>query len=178
MDDDAPAGVRDEEDVRDERLGDGVEDDLEHAEPEELRRGHLAQQPAEGDEHGRHTKVALEERGHVQGRAHELALDEPVPEVVVDDAPLQACVYVLGRRVRVVAVHGKQPSRVLLTKARHHEGVASGRVTVAMEKSHQVAKAEEHHDVDADPHAVKAGGRPPVRAGVRGLAAGIWDMYV
>lgn len=79
--------------VRDERLVDGVEHNLEHAEPEELRRGDLAQEPAKGDEHGRHAEVALEERGEVDGGAGQLALEEPVPEVVVDDAPLQACVW-------------------------------------------------------------------------------------
>lgn len=80
--------------IRDDGLRDGVEDDLEKAEPEELRRRDLAQEAPEGDEDGGHAEVALKQRGHVERGAHDLALENRVPEVVVDDAPLDACVCV------------------------------------------------------------------------------------
>lgn len=45
-----------------------------------------------------------------------------------------------------------------------------------VQERHQISKAEEHHDVHADPHAVEARGRPRVRAGVGDVAAGIWAV--
>lgn len=53
---------------------------------------------------------------------------------------------------------------------------ACTRARAPVQEGHEVPKAEEHHDVHADPHAVEARGRPRVRTGVRDLAAGVWAV--
>ena len=44
-----------------------------------------------------------------------------------------------------------------LTEAGHEEGVATGRVPVSMQESHQISKTEEHHGMHAEPGLVESG---------------------
>jgi hypothetical protein len=66
---------------------------------------------------------------------------------------------------------GRQGSR---TEAGDEEGIPAGRVAMSMHKSHEVSKAEKHHDVHTKPGLIE--GSSSVGGGGRGGRStfGIW----
>ena len=110
-------------------MGTHLEDEgLDDREDSELRRGSLSDHAAVADQDDRSTKVAIHQGSSIDGRS--------------------ATVWRKVRGEQDVDLHCKH---------RNDERESDGTHTILLQKSHQVAEANEHHQSDAHVHLVDCG---------------------